>query len=239
MAMTATRDISNLVSIVLPVRDEGDHIRQVLGEYVAALDRANFDFEIIAVVNGKQRDSSREECESVAVADPRVRVHTTEQGGWGWAVRQGLLQSRGDCLCYTNCARTRAEDLLLMLLYARAYPGVVVKANRKIRASMRRRLGSVLYNFECRTLFDLPSWDVNGTPKVFPRSLGRLMELTRNDDLIDLEFVSVCARQNYPILEVPIISTTRRGGKSTTNIVSAVRMYAGVINMYRGTRKAL
>jgi glycosyltransferase involved in cell wall biosynthesis len=81
--MTATRDISNLVSIVLPVRDQGDHIRQVLGEYVAALDRANFDFEIIAVVNGKQRDSSREECESVAVADPRVRVHTTEQGGGG------------------------------------------------------------------------------------------------------------------------------------------------------------
>ena len=65
------------------------------------------------------------------------------------------------------------------------------------------------------------------------------MALTRNDDLIDLEFAFTCARQHYPILEVPIVSTTRRGGKSTTNIMSAVRMYAGAISMYRGTRKGL
>ena len=46
-----------------------------------------------------------------------------------------------------------------------------MKANRKIRDNWRRRLGSLLYNLECRALFDLANWDINGTPKVFPRAL--------------------------------------------------------------------
>ena len=66
-----------------------------------------------------------------------------------------------------------------MLLYAAAYPNVVVKANRKIREHWTRRLGSLLYNLECRALFDLSNWDVNGTPKVFPRALRRAAASSR------------------------------------------------------------
>jgi len=234
--MTSPPDKSPQISIVLPVHNQGDHIADVLRSYLAVLQQAELDFELVLVVNGKQRDASLERCQEVAAADRRVRVHVTEKGGWGWAVRQGLALSRGACLCYTNSARTRAEDLLLFLLYARAYPAVVVKANRKIRASVRRRLGSVLYNFECRALFDLASWDVNGTPKVFPRSFSHLLNLTRDDDLIDLEFAIICAREKYPLIEIPIVSTTRHGGKSTTNMRSAIRMYIGALKMFHNAK---
>jgi hypothetical protein len=103
----------------------------------------------------------------------------------------------------------------------------VLKANRKIRDNWRRRLGSLIYNLECRALFDLPIWDINGTPKVFPREFGALLELERDDDLIDLEFAWVCKREDYPILEVPLLATQRHGGRSTTNYGSALRMYVG------------
>ena len=56
-------------------------------------------------------------------------------------------------------------------------PSVVLKANRRIRESRRRRLGSLLYNIECRALFDLSVWDINGTPKIFPRSFDALRAL--------------------------------------------------------------
>ena len=62
-------------------------------------------------------------------------------------------------------------------------PKVVIKANRKIRESWRRRMGYLLYNLECRALFDLSVWDINGTPKVFPRSFTALLNLARDDDL--------------------------------------------------------
>lgn len=147
------------------------------------------------------------------------------------AVRMGLRQARGDLLCYTNAARTAPGDLVLSLLYAVAFPDVVVKANRKIRSGWGRRLGSLLYNLECRALFDLPNWDVNGTPKVFPRRFKQLMALTRDDDLIDLEFTAVCRRENYPMVEVPIFSSRRHGGKSTTTYMSALKMYWGAYQL--------
>jgi hypothetical protein len=119
----------------------------------------------------------------------------------------------------------------LLILYAVTNPGNIVKANRKIRDNWRRRLGSLLYNLECRALFDLAYWDINGTPKVFPRSCQDLLNLEREDDLIDLEFNIVCRRRNYPILEVPIISTKRHGGASTTKMRSAIHMYVGAYKM--------
>jgi hypothetical protein len=122
------------------------------------------------------------------------------------------------------------------LLYAFANPGTVVKANRRTRDNWTRRLGSMIYNLECRALFDLSNSDVNGTPKAFPRSFGKLMAPTRDDDLIDAEFNWICRREGYPMLEVPIVSTTRRGGKSTTDYGSAFRMYTGAYRMWRTRR---
>jgi hypothetical protein len=120
-----------------------------------------------------------------------------------------------------------------MLLYGSVHTECVIKANRKIREHWKRRIGSLLYNLECRSLFDLPYWDVNGTPKVFSRGLSRLLELQRNDDLIDLEFNAICRAENYPVLEVPVFSTTRHSGRSTTNWRSALRMYAGAWRLKR------
>jgi hypothetical protein len=165
-----------------------------------------------------------------------VRTVDSIRGGWGLAVKLGIREARGEMLCYTNLARTSAQDLMLLLLYAVAYPSVVVKANRKIRESWRRRLGSLLYNLECRSLFDLSNWDINGTPKVFPRSFGELLDLRRDDDLIDAEFSVICRTNAFPIIEVPIFSTRRHGGRSTTNYRSALRMYWGAFQLWRSIR---
>jgi hypothetical protein len=153
-------------------------------------------------------------------------------------VNLGLREAQGDILCYTNSARTSPQDMQLFLLYAASNPGTVIKANRKIRDNWQRRLGSLLYNVECRALFDLAYWDVNGTPKVFPRSFDKLLCLTRNDDLIDAEFNAVCRREMYPMLEVPIFSTRRHGGQSTTRYGSALKMYVGAYRLWRDMHKA-
>src|SRR5262249_33683676 len=135
---------------------------------------------------------SLEVCQQLAKEYPAVRVIHSVKGGWGLAVRLGLEQARGDLLCYTNTARTSPRELTLMILYGVVYPDVVLKANRKIRDSWVRRVGSLLYNLEVRAFFDLNTWDVNGTPKVFPRHFNKLLTLTRRDDLIDTEFVATC-----------------------------------------------
>ena len=167
-----------------------------------------------------------------------MRVIHTKRGGWGFAVKLGLAHASGDLLCFTNVARTTAEDLALVIRTACANPPMVVKARREVRESWKRRLGSFLYNLECRALFALPHWDVNGTPKVFPRRFEKLLHLTCDGDLLDAEFGVVVSRERYPLLEVPIHSSRRHGGKSTTNYRSAWNMYVGAYRMARDMRRA-
>jgi glycosyltransferase involved in cell wall biosynthesis len=226
---------AGLVSIIIPVYNQGDHIERIVREFEAELTRLASDWEMLLVVNDSRDDSSRV-CAALAGEFSAIRSIDSARGGWGHAVKLGLQAASGDVLCYTNSARTSPSDLLLMLLYAAAYPGVVIKANRKIRDNWRRRLGSLLYNLECRALFDLSQWDINGTPKIFPRSFSRLLGLRRDDDLFDVEFNVVCRREGYPMIEVPVFSTRRHGGRSTTNYLSAVKMYWGAIQLQRAMR---
>lgn len=226
------------ISVVLPVHNQADHIEAVLRQCLSALDTLHASSEVLAVVNGPRRDDSLEICRALSQQRPAVRVLVVEAPGWGRAVRYGLSQATGELLCYTNSARTSAMDLVALIAYGLLNADCVIKANRKIRASAWRRLGSLLYNLECRALFDLSYWDINGTPKVFPRSFSKLLELQRDDDLIDLEFNLVCRRQNYPVLEVPIFSSSiRHSGRSTTNWRSALRMYGGAVGLWRARNR--
>jgi glycosyltransferase involved in cell wall biosynthesis len=220
-----------LISIVLPVYNQADHIGAIVDEYSRALTRIATPHELLLVVNGC-RDDSLAECRTLADRHAAVRVLECEPG-WGRAVEAGLAAANGDLLCYTNSARTAPNDLVLLLLYGLAYPDVIVKANRKIRDSWWRRGGSLLYNLECRALFDLSFWDINGTPKVFPRRFEKLLRLSEPGDLIDAEFSVICRRNDYPVVEVPMFSTRRHGGYSTTNYRSALRMYWGAVRLWR------
>ena len=223
---------STLISIILPVHNQQDHIERLVRDYVSALHKVPAPYELLLIENGS-RDGSLEACRRLEAELPCVRAIGSPNPGWGRAVRLGLDSASGDVICYTNSARTTPEDLVICLLYAVAYGQVVVKANRKIRESWRRRLGSLMFNIECRTLFDLSNWDVNGTPKVFPKSFDKLFGVRRIDDLIDTEFCIVCRESDYPMIEVPIFSTRRHGGKSTTGYRSALRLYFGAVSLWR------
>jgi hypothetical protein len=230
------------LSVILPIYRQAEQVESIVSRYLESLAGTHRSHELLLVVNSFG-DGSLEACQAVAerhaVAGRPAAVRTlqADRAGWGRAVRLGLAEARGELLCYTNAARTTERDLALLVLYAMTQPGTVVKANRKIRDNWRRRAGSLLYNLQCRALFDLSNWDVNGTPKVFPRSFDKLLNLTRDDDLIDAEFCLICRREGYPMLEVPIFSTRRHGGKSTTNLRSAAHMYVGAGQMWLADRQ--
>jgi glycosyltransferase involved in cell wall biosynthesis len=220
------------LSIILPVHNAAQYLAPLIAGYRAMLERLGRSHEILLVTNGCS-DDSRAISDRLASETANVAHVELHRRGWGCSVRAGLAAATGTTICYTNLARTSPEALGLLLAYNLAYPDVVVKASRKVRDNWRRRLGSLIYNLECRALFDLAVWDINGTPKVFPRSFSSLLELERDDDLIDAEFVARCRRDGYPIVDVPILATHRHGGRSTTGYVSAARMYVGALALRR------
>jgi glycosyltransferase involved in cell wall biosynthesis len=224
------------LSIILPVYNQSDHLSEIVTAYVSVLANLKHLFEIILVVNASS-DDSLAVARRLAGDEPTLHVLHDPQPGWGRAVRNGLHAARGEIVAYTNSARTTPYTLSLLVMLALANPGCVLKATRRLRYPLARRAGSVLYNIECRALFGLANWDVNGTPKVFHRDLIPLLNLQQDGDLLDLELLVKCKTLGCQVLEVPVVSSVRHGSNpSTTDLGSACKMYWGALRLWRTTR---
>lgn len=218
-----------MISLILPCRNQADHIGELLPRYVRALESIG-DFEIVVVPN-KCDDATQTIAEALAARDPRVRVVANPLGGWGRSVRCGLEAARGSVLAYTNTARTNPESLAEFVELYRRQPQSLVKALRVQRNAPLREIGSFLYNAEARLLFGLGCGDVNGTPKIFGADFYRSVALTSDGDLLDLELMSLARRKGLAIREIPVAGFKRHGGKSTTTFKSAWNMYMGALRL--------
>lgn len=214
-------------SIILPVYNQTDHIRDVVWEYITGLKKLKSAYELLLIVNDSQ-PGSYEKIFSRMKKFPFIRVFTIPQKGWGRAVKFGISKAQGAYICYTNSARTNVNDLVTILRFATKNTPAVVKATRIVRDNWIRKFGSTLYNIENRILLKTPIWDVNGTPKVFPKSVIKKIHIESDNDLIDAEIMAKCFQKHIPMLEIPITFTSRKKGRSTTNILSALHMYIGL-----------
>jgi len=217
------------LSVILPVHNQADHIASVIEGYLREF--KNQPWEIILVPN-KSHDNSTRICRSIAAKNPNIRVIENKLGGWGLSVRMGLQTARGRFLCYTNSARTIPSTISFLFKQYKKHPGALAKVTRHTRGNWIRSFGSVLYNLECRWLFQINSWDINGTPKLFDANLLRRLKLTSKGDLLDLEFLTKCNRLGVPLFEMPIGGFARHGGKSSTSLKNAVRLYGGALQLW-------
>jgi hypothetical protein len=221
-----------LISVILPFCNQHTDFTD-LAEYTRVLADLESPFELLPIVSGDRRDDFLKMCRTVSQKESGIRVFSLEAQGWGRAVQRGLAEARGDVLCYAHSSHTSPQDLHRVLGYALSHPDDVIKANRRIHDGLVPRLGSLLYVAECRWLFDLPYWDINGTPKVFPRKLSKLLALKSQDDLVDLEFEVVCRREGYRVLEVPLPTIGRQAVRQTTNLISAWHLYVGAYRLWK------
>ncbi len=224
------KSMTPVFSVILPLYKQEHQIEVLFDRYVSALSKMDDSWELLFIINGN-KDNSFASAQELALKNTSVKVFNLESGGWGRAVKFGIAKASGNFICYTNSARTNTEDLMLMLKYAKVNDRAVVKATRIIRETFLRKLGSVLYNFENRFLFKTPIWDVNGTPKIISRKVLQSIEIISDDDLIDAEIIARCFKKNIPIIEIPVTSTKRISGRSTTNFKSAFRMYMGLLKL--------
>jgi hypothetical protein len=226
------------VSLVLAVRNQADHIVSVIDSYVATLARLGRPFEIIIVEN-ESDDDSLQRCRGLAERHPSVSVIHNDRRGVGRAVRTGVAVAKGDTLCYTNSAYTTPAALQGAIELYFENPGCLINTVRENRYPFKRRAGSYLFNAECRALFGFQTTDVNGTPKVFPRTLFDQLALTIDGSLFDVELFLQSKLKGAKIIDMRIPFTPRFGGKSGTNLQLSAKLYAGAFLLwlqFKGTR---
>lgn len=224
---------SPYLSVVLPCRNQADHIEAVLSRYFAPLDSLGCPYELVVVPNACT-DHTAALVRALAEADPRIRIAENPAGGWGRSVLTGLRGACGELLCYTNSARTDPACIPPLAELWRQHPSDLVKVCRVQRHAPLRELGSWLYNWEGRLLLGTHSPDANGTPKLFSRQLWERLDLHAEDDLLDMELLTQAARLGVRVWEAPLPGFRRHGGKSSTTLQSAWKMYLGVWRLRRG-----
>ncbi len=222
------------LSVVLPVHNQADHIAAVLRQYYFQF--KNRPWEIILVPNACRDDSVRI-CREIASRHRNTRLVENPKGGWGLSVRVGLEKARGRYLCYTNSARTDPATIVALFKKFKRAPQSLAKVDRHFRGNWFREGGSWLYNLECRWLLGLPTWDVNGTPKIFSAATFRKVSLRSTGDLLDAELLAQCRDLKIPLLEAPIKGWVRHGGKSSMSLKSALRLYGGPFGFFGQKRR--
>ncbi len=81
-----------LISIILPVHNQADHIREIVQGYIDVMPGLIDNYEFILVPNACTDDSAA--ClPGLATANPSIKVVSTAKGGWGNAVKLGLASS--------------------------------------------------------------------------------------------------------------------------------------------------
>lgn len=216
------------LSVVLPFRNQADHLAGLLKRYQK--ESKGRHWELILVPNACS-DETPKLCRQWAARNRGWRVVENPAGGWGLSVRVGLAAAKGRFICYTNSARTDPATITELFRKLKAVPGSLIKISRHSRGQALREMGSFLYNLECGLLFGVRSKDVNGTPKIFKRDLLKRLDLTSDGDLLDAELLAQCRRLGVPLVELPLGGWMRHGGKSSTNLKSAARMYLGVLGL--------
>lgn len=220
----------NDFSVILPVRNQADHVAQAAQEYVRVLSASNLSGEILLVPNGCS-DDTVQICRQLERSFESIRVIEVPRAGWGLAVLSGIENARGQVVCFTNLARTNPGDVVTFICQVIRDPECVLKAKRLYRDNWVRRLGSKIYNLEVRLLFRLSLNDVNGTPKAFSRNHASLFQLSEEGDLLDLEFMVKCRNANIRVTEIGVSPLRRLGGSSTTGFVSATKIYTGALKL--------
>ena len=139
-----------LLSVVAPVYDEEDTIREFHGRVAAAL--SEVPFELVMVDDGS-RDSSAEVLEAVADEDPRVRViFLSRNFGHQTALTAGLDHAAGNVVVMLDADLQDPPELIpTMLASWRAGSDVVYAVRRQRDGESRFKLATASWFYR---LFD-------------------------------------------------------------------------------------
>jgi dolichol-phosphate mannosyltransferase len=88
--------IADMLSVVIPAYNEEGHIADTVEAVVAALQDANIRYEVV-VVNDNSVDRTEAIVRALGRRNPAVRcINNDPPNGFGFAVRRGLAEFRGD-----------------------------------------------------------------------------------------------------------------------------------------------
>jgi glycosyltransferase involved in cell wall biosynthesis len=200
-------------SIIVPAYNERSRIGETLARIVEHLRAQNWNAEIV-VVNDGSRDDTHEIVSQYAAEHPQIRlIHNPGNQGKGYAVRNGMLNARGQVLLFTD-ADLSSPISEAHRLFAELEKGADVAIGSRWldpslqfqRQSLKRQLMSRAYNLFIRAVLTFPYRDTQCGFKAFTRRAAEiifpLQRITRWG--FDAEILYLAHHHKLKVAEVPV-----------------------------------
>ena len=210
------------ISIILPVYNEEENIKNTLNRISGALNSRWSAWEIL-VVNDGSSDSTAQTVEEYSRWEPRVRlISYSPNQGRGKALRAGFQNACGKIICSTDADLSYHEShLLRMIEILQTNPQVdlvigspYVKGGKTEGVPGLRllisRIGNKILGFAMKGNLST----VTGILRAYRAECIKSLELESDGKEINLEILSKAIAMGYKPVEMPAVLRGRAKGKS-------------------------
>jgi glycosyltransferase involved in cell wall biosynthesis len=229
MISTATK---NLLTIVVPVYNEADHLAEFAQEAIEFCTRHNWK---IVFVNDGSRDNTKQILISLEGLPDVCIVHHKVNRGYGGALKTGISQVVTPFLVTIDGdGQHSLQDINKVFQFGLDNDAdmVVGKREEKKAASIYRAFGKKIIRSFTKILMPLPITDLNSGFKLYRTSLAKRYITVCPDTMAFSEVITlVFLNERNLVLEHPIQISPRKGGKSTINIHTALEAVMQVLNI--------
>jgi glycosyltransferase involved in cell wall biosynthesis len=202
-----------LISVVIPLYNEGSHLRELLSDLKTALQETGCRFEVILVDDGSP-DDTWENIKEEAQAFPSLRaVRLSRNFGKELALCAGLERARGDVVVVMDGDGQHPPSLLPMMVEKWRSSGAdivhAVKTKRG-REPVAGKVGAFLFYL---ILNKLSGFDLKGASdfKLVNRKVTDTWLAMRERNVF---FRGMTAWMGFSTVKIPFQVVARRGGKS-------------------------
>ena len=225
------------LSVIIPAFNEARRIAPTLEEAAAHLAARDYEWEILVVDDGSA-DETAEIVEGWARRTPNVRLIRIAHAGKGWAVRTGMLESKGAYrfMCDADLSMPIAWlDRFMEMMDGGQDIVIGVREGegaRRFDEPFHRHLMGRIFNVAARIIGGLPFRDTQCGFKCFSaKAADELFSLQRSRGMgFDVEILQLARARGFGVSELPIDWYHKP--------TSRVRMGADTLDMLKDTALA-
>jgi glycosyltransferase involved in cell wall biosynthesis len=214
----SARDRAPDLSLAMPCYNEEDCLDRTVPPLVETFQKAGIDLELVLVDNGSVDRTSAVIDGLIARGLPIRKVVVPVNRGQGLGIRTGLNACRGRHIGYLAADGQVAPESVLLIYRAVVTAGdrTIAKVRRRFRPdSVTRKIISTIYNVGMLIVFPgMPSMDVNGSPRIMPREILSIMDLTSSDWFLEAEIMLKVQYLRLMVIEIDVPGFLRKGGNS-------------------------
>lgn len=221
------------LSLIVPCYNEEEVIAYTLPQLHDAFAKAGYRLQLVAIDNGSFDDTGTI-IKTLAEQYPLIMCHRVETNqGYGYGVLQAMPLCTAPWIGIIPAdGQVDAEDVVRLFAAITATRGRVLgKVRRRFRLDgIPRKLFSASYNLFFRLLWPrIRSIDINGSPKILPRSAMRQMELESHGWILDPEIMVKAHYMGLSVLELNVFGRMRGAGMSHVRAITCLNFFARLV----------